>query len=131
MSIGDHCVINQQVGLQTHLFEDRIMKIGTINIGNFVTVETGSTVLYDTTLKAGCRVGPQSCVMKGEVVDKDCYCIGIPTRSIPVPGAASGAKTATAAAAVELVGSPMHLKTPRAAPPKDHIPAKSDNHRRL
>lgn len=50
----------------------------------------GSTVLYDTVIKSGACIGPQSCVMKGESIDGNSYCIGIPTRST----AATSGKTA-------------------------------------
>jgi len=85
VTIGPHCTINKNSGLQTHLYEDRVMKIGPIAIGGFVSVGAGSTVLYGTELADGCRVGAQSLVMKGEKLGQDLYCVGIPTRCLPVP----------------------------------------------
>ena len=44
VSIGDCSELNAWSGPQTHLFEDRIMKIGLIQIGQQVTLGTRSTV---------------------------------------------------------------------------------------
>ncbi len=54
--------------LQTHLYEDRVMKIGRIEIGGGVTVGAGSTVLYDTHFGEFARLGPLTVVMKGEKI---------------------------------------------------------------
>ena len=85
VDIGDYCVIGHGVGLQTHLFENRVCKIGSIKVGSFVRIGIGSTVLYDTELQSGVHVGPMSVVMKGETVEEDSFCLGIPTRTVLVP----------------------------------------------
>ncbi len=46
--IGDEAELNAWCGPQTHLFEDRVMKIGRVEIGARVTVGARSTILYDT-----------------------------------------------------------------------------------
>ena len=46
--IGDEAELNAWCGPQTHLFEDRVMKIGLVDIGARVTVGPCSTILYDT-----------------------------------------------------------------------------------
>ena len=48
VSVGDYAALNALCALQTHLYEDRVMKVGTVFVGNGVTVGAGSTVLYDT-----------------------------------------------------------------------------------
>jgi len=42
------------------------MKIGRVVIGARVTVGTRSTILYDTTVGDGARLGPLTLVAKGE-----------------------------------------------------------------
>lgn len=64
--IGSHTEMNGWTGPQTHLFEDRVMKIDHSHIGSGVTVRGRSTILYDTTVGDGVRLGPLSLIMKGE-----------------------------------------------------------------
>lgn len=81
VSIGDHGELNAWSGPQTHLFEDRVMKIGRIQIGNRVTLGTRSTVLYDTVLGDQVQLGPLSLVMKGEALPAQSRWTGSPARS--------------------------------------------------
>ncbi len=64
--IGDEAELNAWCGPQTHLFEDRVMKIGRVDIGNRVTVGVRSTILYDTQVGDDVRLGPLTLVAKGE-----------------------------------------------------------------
>jgi non-ribosomal peptide synthetase-like protein len=64
--IGDGAELNAWCGPQTHLFEDRVMKIGLVEIGARVTVGTRSTILYDTHIGGGAVLGPLTMVAKGE-----------------------------------------------------------------
>ena len=64
--IGDGSVLNAWSGPQTHLFEDRVMKIGRVDIGAQVLVGARTTVLYDSQVGDGALLGPLSLVMKGE-----------------------------------------------------------------
>ena len=64
--IGDEAELNAWCGPQTHLFEDRVMKIGLVELGAQVTVGARSTILYDTMVGAGARLGPMTLVTKGE-----------------------------------------------------------------
>jgi non-ribosomal peptide synthetase-like protein len=66
VSIGDEAELNAWCGPQTHLFEDRVMKIGRVDIGARVTVGTRSTILYDTSVGDDVRLGPLTLVAKGE-----------------------------------------------------------------
>jgi non-ribosomal peptide synthetase-like protein len=66
VQIGDEAELNARCGPQTHLFEDRVMKIGTVEIGARVTVGAGSTILYDTRLGDDVQLGPLTLVAKGE-----------------------------------------------------------------
>jgi non-ribosomal peptide synthetase-like protein len=64
--IGDEAELNAWCGPQTHLFEDRVMKIGTVEIGARVTVGARSTILYDTKIGDDVQLGPLTLVGKGE-----------------------------------------------------------------
>ena len=64
--IGDEAELNALSGPQTHLFEDRVMKIGRVEIGARVTVGVRSTILYDAHVGDGARLGPLTLVAKGE-----------------------------------------------------------------
>ena len=64
--IGDNAELNAASGPQTHLFEDRVMKIGLVEIGVQTTVGTRTTILYDTHVGAGVKLGPLTLVAKGE-----------------------------------------------------------------
>jgi non-ribosomal peptide synthetase-like protein len=66
VSIGDEAELNANCGPQTHLFEDRVMKIGAVRIGPRVSVGPASTILYDTEVGADVRLGPLTLVAKGE-----------------------------------------------------------------
>ena len=79
--IGDGSELNAWSGPQTHLFEDRIMKIGQVHIGSRVTVGIRSTILYDTHIGDGALIGPLTLVMKGEVLPPESAWIGSPAQS--------------------------------------------------
>ena len=66
VKIGDRSELNNWSGPQTHLFEDRIMKIGKVNIGNDVCVGPRSIILYDTYIENNVTLGSLSLVSKGE-----------------------------------------------------------------
>ncbi len=66
ISIGDDAALNDSCTIQTHLFEDRVMKMSTIHIGAHCSVGAGSVVLYDTLMQDGATLGDLSLLMKGE-----------------------------------------------------------------
>ena len=68
VTIGDFCDHQLGVRLQTHLYEDRVMKVGRIDVGRGVSVGAGATVLYDTQVGDFARLGPLTVVMKGESI---------------------------------------------------------------
>ncbi len=83
IEVGDFCVINSLSALQTHLYEDRVMKVGRVKLSPGVSIGSGSTVLYDTHVGEFARLGKLTIVMKGE--------------TIPAHGAWEGAPAQTAA----------------------------------
>ena len=78
VTIGDYCAINAVSALQTHLYEDRVMKVGRVHLGRGVSVGAGSTVLYDTYVGDFARLGPLTVVMKGESIPPNSEWIGAP-----------------------------------------------------
>lgn len=84
--IGDEAELNAWCGPQTHLFEDRVMKIGRVDIGPRVTVGARSTILYDAAVGEGACLGPLTLVAKGETLPAGTRWEGSP--AAPVRGGA-------------------------------------------
>ncbi len=80
VSIGDNSELNSFSGPQTHLFEDRIMKIGEVKIGSHVTVHCRSIVLYNAEVADQTLLGPLTLVMKGEKIPTQSAWIGSPAQ---------------------------------------------------
>ena len=80
VSIGDDAMLNEDCGPQTHLFEDRVMKTGTVRIGARTTIGTRSIVLYHTEIGEDATLAPLSLVMKGEVLASGTGWAGSPVR---------------------------------------------------
>ncbi len=76
--IGDDTAIGSLASLQTHLFEDRVMKMSTVRIGQGCTVGSRSVVLYDSVMEAGSKLDGLSLVMKNEVLPDNTQWQGIP-----------------------------------------------------
>ncbi len=66
VSIGDDTALNDDCGPQTHLFEDRVMKVGSVKIGKRCTVGARSIILYDSEMGDDVQLDGLSLVMKGE-----------------------------------------------------------------
>lgn len=80
-AIGDEATLNADCTVQTHLFEDRVMKMSTVEIGAGCKVGAGSLVLYDTRMEEGSSLGDLSLLMKGEVLPERTEWEGIPARA--------------------------------------------------
>jgi non-ribosomal peptide synthetase-like protein len=68
LSIGDEVCLNNDCTLQTHLFEDRVMKMSTVHLADRCTVGEDAIVLYDTLIEEGAKLGALSLLMKGETL---------------------------------------------------------------
>jgi non-ribosomal peptide synthetase-like protein len=66
--IGDDVCVNEDATLQTHLFEDRVMKMSSIRIGDKCTIGSQSIVLYGARMESGSTLGHLSLLMKGEAL---------------------------------------------------------------
>ena len=78
IKVGDYAALNALSALQTHLYEDRVMKVGRVFVGDGVTIGAGSTVLYDTFVLDYARLGPLTLVMKGEQIPAHSEWVGAP-----------------------------------------------------
>ena len=78
VTVGDFSALNSLCALQTHLYEDRVMKVGKVFVGAGVTVGAGSTVLYDTKVGDFAQLGPLTLVMKGEQIPPNSEWCGAP-----------------------------------------------------
>ncbi|MFJ2577423.1 Pls/PosA family non-ribosomal peptide synthetase [Kitasatospora aureofaciens] len=70
--------VNRGTVLQTHLFHDRVMRLGTVHLGAGSTTGPHSIVLLNSSLGAGTTVGPASLVMRGENVPGSTRWLGNP-----------------------------------------------------
>lgn len=66
VSIGNDAALNADCGPQTHLFEDRVMKIGSVKIGARSSIGAGTIILYDSEVGDDTKIEALSLVMKGE-----------------------------------------------------------------
>jgi non-ribosomal peptide synthetase-like protein len=92
VTIGDFCVLNSLSALQTHLYEDRVMKVGRVELGRGVTIGANVTVLYDSHVGDWARLRPLTIVMKGESIPANTEWEGSP--AVPVVHAAPQVKQA-------------------------------------
>jgi non-ribosomal peptide synthetase-like protein len=88
VTIGDDVALNRDCTVQTHLFEDRVMKMSSVVIGDGCSVGAATLVLYDTAMEAGASLGSLSLQMKGEVLPAGSAWEGIP--AAPAGAAATG-----------------------------------------
>ncbi len=76
--VGDDAMIGDHTSLQTHLFEDRVMKMSTVCIGAGSTVGSRSVVLYDAEVGTNTSLDALSLAMKGETLPANTCWRGIP-----------------------------------------------------
>ena len=68
VSLGDGATVNRGCVLQTHLFHDRVMSMGTVDLGHGADPGPHGVILPAASIGAGATVGPASLVMRGEHV---------------------------------------------------------------
>jgi len=83
VEIEDDATVCGPTSLQTHLFEDRIMKMSTVKIKKRANVGARCVVLYDAVVGEDVRLEPLSLVMKNEVLPPNTSWRGIPCRCVP------------------------------------------------
>jgi non-ribosomal peptide synthetase-like protein len=82
LRLDDGCEIGEVTALQTHLFEDRIMKCGVVHVEAGATVGVRSVVLYGGTIGRQTRLGSLSLAMKGERLTDGASFRGVPAEPI-------------------------------------------------
>ena len=80
ITIGDDVAINSNAPLQAHLFEDRVMKVGPIKVGDRCSVGNYSVILCESEMKNDSHVGHLSLVMKGETIPSNTFWSGSPAQ---------------------------------------------------
>jgi non-ribosomal peptide synthetase-like protein len=83
VKIDDRAALNDGCGLQTHLFEDRVMKMSRVQIGKNCVVGHSSIVLYGTQMEPGSQLHSLSLLMKGEILPAGTHWQGIPAQPLP------------------------------------------------
>jgi non-ribosomal peptide synthetase-like protein len=68
VSAGDGVVVNRGCVVQTHLFQDRILRLGPVRLDAGATLGPHTVALFDTHLGHDCSIGANSLVMRGETV---------------------------------------------------------------
>ena len=79
--IGDEAALNSDCTIQTHLFEDRVMKMSHVRIGPCCHVGAGTLVLYDTCMEKDSSLDDLSLLMKGETLPANTQWQGSPARA--------------------------------------------------
>jgi len=96
VELGDRSILNRDCILQTHLFEDRVMKGSRLRIGLDCEIGAESIVLCDSEMKDGARLGALSLLMKGEVLPAGPVWAGSPLDSSRAAGGIEGARVQVA-----------------------------------
>jgi len=82
IEIGDESCIAEGTTIQSHLFEDRVMKMDKLVVGKECTVCSNSIVLYGAKLEDRCTLMPLSLCMKSETLQGDAVYCGIPSQNV-------------------------------------------------
>jgi non-ribosomal peptide synthetase-like protein len=82
VEVGNDCCIGQACSLQTHLFEDRVMKMSRLRIGNRCSIGPRAVVLYDALLEDDVCLDGLSLVMKGETLGQGTCWRGSPAATV-------------------------------------------------
>ena len=108
VEIGDSAALNLGATIQTHLFEDRVMKSDHLKIGPECSVGNMAVVLYATEMQRGSTLGALSVLMKGEVLPPFSHWAGIPTRPVElsIAGAPPPKRATMVAAAADPSSKP-------------------------
>ncbi|MFI9271022.1 Pls/PosA family non-ribosomal peptide synthetase [Kitasatospora sp. NPDC052896] len=80
VEVGDDAAVDEVTSLQTHLFEDRVMKMSKVTVGPGSSIGPRCVVLYDAEVGAGTALDALSLVMKGERLPRHTRWRGIPAR---------------------------------------------------
>ena len=82
VSIGDDTALNEDCGPQTHLFEDRVMKVGPVKIGARCSIGARTIILYDSEIGDNVNIESLSLLMKGENLQSNSEWGGSPVKPV-------------------------------------------------
>jgi non-ribosomal peptide synthetase-like protein len=82
IKIDNNSVLNDNCTLQTHLFEDRVMKMSYVDIGKSCSVGGMAVVLYDSKMEDHSVLEPLSVLMKSETLPANTCFVGAPAKMI-------------------------------------------------
>jgi non-ribosomal peptide synthetase-like protein len=82
VDLGDGSAVNRGACLMTHVFHDRLLRIGPTTICAGATLGPTSAVLPDTTLGARTCIGGHSVVLRGETLPAGTRWHGSPVTSV-------------------------------------------------
>ncbi|MGY1843720.1 Pls/PosA family non-ribosomal peptide synthetase [Modestobacter sp. SYSU DS0875] len=82
VTLGDDVSVGTNASLQTHLFEDRVMKMDHVIVRDRASVGDKSVVLYGSVVEADATIADLSLVMKGEVLPPGTAWSGIPAQKV-------------------------------------------------
>lgn len=68
VELGDGVTVSKDCDVQTHLFHDRMMRVGAVKIGAGSIVGTNSVILPEAELEEHVTIGAKSLVMRGELL---------------------------------------------------------------
>ncbi|XVQ84099.1 Pls/PosA family non-ribosomal peptide synthetase [Microbispora siamensis] len=83
VEVGDDVAIGSGVSLQTHLFEDRVMKMSAVTVRSGASIGARAVVLYDSVVGEDVSLGALSLLMKGEQLTRSTSWRGIPAQASP------------------------------------------------
>jgi non-ribosomal peptide synthetase-like protein len=82
VELGDDCAINRGSCVMTHVFHDRLLRMGRARIGAGATMGPTSAVLPDTRLGLNACIGGHSVVLRGEQLPPGTRWHGAPVKSM-------------------------------------------------
>ncbi|MGY1673235.1 Pls/PosA family non-ribosomal peptide synthetase [Geodermatophilus sp. SYSU D00710] len=82
VTIGDDVSVGANASLQTHLFEDRVMKMDHVVLRDRASIGDKAVVLYDSVVEEDATLAALSLAMKGEVLPRETTWCGIPAQKV-------------------------------------------------
>ncbi len=82
INISDDVALNDNCTMQTHLFEDRVMKMSYVTIKDNSSVGGMAVVLYDSVMEKNSILEALSVLMKNETLPADNRFIGVPAEKV-------------------------------------------------
>ena len=82
IKIDNDTALNDNCTMQTHLFEDRVMKMSYVDIGKNCSMGGMAVVLYYSKMEDNSSLEPLSVLMKSETLQANNVFIGSPAKKL-------------------------------------------------